>query len=305
MTKQKSTMLYSLLLLVTAIIWGGGFIVVKSSLDSISTLYLLAFRFSIGAIGMSIVFVRKLKYITKKDITCGIVLGFFMYIAFTFQIHALNYTTVGKNAFLTAAYVIIVPFFSYIIRKKKLNSNSYVATIICMVGIGLLSLDTSFTMNYGDFLTLICAVFYALHIVFSDIFMVEKGHDPIILNILQLVFAACFAWISAPFFESFPTSFNAGFITGILYLGIACTMLAFLFQAIGQKNTSPHVAAIILSTESVFGCLFSVLLLNEQLTFKMIIGCILIFISIILSDIGLDFKKLLSPKARYSNQGAE
>ncbi|BCN31461.1 DMT family transporter [Anaeromicropila herbilytica] len=292
MENRKSTLQYSLLLFVTAIIWGGGFIVVKTSLDTVSTLYLLAFRFTIGAIGMSIIFFNKLIKISKSDVICGIILGFLMFIAFTFQIYALNYTTVGKNAFLTAAYVVLVPFFSYLIRKTRLNSSSYLATLICMLGIGLLSLDTSFSINIGDLLTLLCAAFYALHIVFSDIFMNEKHHDPIIMNIMQLGFAACFAWITAPFFETFPTEFNANFITGILYLGIACTMLAFLFQAIGQKNTSPHIAAIILSTESVFGCIFSVLLLNETMTLKMILGCILIFISIILSDIGLDFKKI-------------
>lgn len=298
MSNQKSNQFYILLLLITAIIWGAGFIVVKNSLDDITTLYLLAFRFTIGAIGMSLVFFKKFKAITKADIKCGAILGFFMFIAFTFQISALNYTTVGKNAFLTAAYVVLVPFFSFLLRKKLLKMSSFIATLLCMIGIGLLSLDSNLSINFGDFLTLLCAVFYALHIVFSDIFMEEKNHSPIILNILQLSFAALYAWISAPFFETFPTHFHTDTVIGILYLGIACTMLAFLFQAIGQKYTSPHVAAIILSTESVFGCILSVLLLGEYMSIQMIIGCILIFVSIVMSDIGIDLSSLSKLKKK-------
>lgn len=291
MTK-RSTLLYSLLLMLTAIIWGFGFIVVKNSLDDFTTLYLLAFRFTIGATGMCLVFFKKLKKITLSDIKCGSILGFFMFIAFTFQIKALDYTTVGKNAFLTAAYVVLVPLLCWFLYKKRPNINSFIATFLCMIGIGLLSLDSSFNINLGDFLTLICACFYALHIVFSDTYI--KKHDPIILNILQLSFAAIYAWITAPIFEPFPSAFHLDSTIGILYLGIACTMLAFLFQAIGQKNTPPAVASLILSTESVFGCLFSVVLLGEVLDAKMLVGCLLIFISILISDIGIDIKVLFS-----------
>lgn len=291
MKQKKSSLFYGILLLFTTLIWGFGFIVVKNSLDYITPLYLLAFRFLVGAIGMCVFFHKRLKSIHKSDLKCGIILGSFLFIAFTFQTIAVNYTTVGKNAFLTAAYVVLVPFLDWIIRKHRPGFNSVFATIPCIIGIGLLSLDSNLTMNLGDILTIICAVFYALHIVYSDMFM-KKGHDPIILNIVQIVFAAIFAWIAAPIFEPFPINgLPMNSMIAILYLGIGCTMLAFLFQMIGQSHTTPSTASILLSTESVFGVLFSVLLLKEAINSRMILGFGLIFLAIIISEIGIDLTK--------------
>lgn len=289
---RNKSIFYSFLLLFTAIIWGLGFIVVKNSLDYMTTLYLLAFRFTIGALGMCLVFHKKLRMINMETLKSGLLLGAFLFIAFTFQITALEYTTVGKNAFLTAAYVVLVPLLDWAIKKIRPGANSFIATIPCIIGIGLLSLDSSLTINLGDVLTLICAVFYALHMVVSDIYM-KKGQNPIILNVLQITFAGVFSWIFAFFFEPFPKmAFQAGSIQGILYLGIGCTMLAFLFQMIGQSHTSPSTSSLLLSTESLFGVMFSVLLLGETINGKMILGFGLIFIAIIMSDIGIDFKKI-------------
>lgn len=297
MSQRKNSILHCILLLFTAIIWGFGFIAVKNTLDSVTTLYLLAFRFTIGTLGLCIVFHRKLRLIKFCHVKQGMLLGGFLFLAFYFQIDALKYTTVGKNAFLTAAYVVLVPFFCWLIRKQRLKLNCFAATIICLAGIALLSLDSNLTINLGDALTLICSVFYALHIVFSDM-AIAKKYDPIILTMLQITFAAAYAWIFAPFFEPFPTAmFQSEAVIGILYLGIFCTMLGFLFQMLGQRHTSPAAASLLLSTESVFGCFFSVILLGEHLTAKMIVGCLFIFISIIISDIGIDFSALKSKLA--------
>lgn len=286
-TPHKSSFFYSLLLLFTAMIWGFGFIVVKNSLDYIPTSYLLAFRFSIGFLGMILVFPYILKDLSRAYLKQGMVLGGFLFLAFTFQIEAVNYTTVGKNAFLTAAYVVFVPLFHWLIHHKKPSLQIILATLLCFTGIGILSIDSSSGINLGDCLTIVCACFYALHIVFSDQYF-ETGSSPVLLNVLQLGFAAVYAWIVSLLTNQFPKEvFHQNVLVGIFYLGICCTMLAFLFQAIGQKHTSPATASIILCTESVFGVIFSTIFLHEKMNFRMLLGCTTIFIALILTQVEL------------------
>lgn len=290
-SQRVKTLFFSALLLLTAIIWGMGFIVVKNSLDYMSSLYLLAFRFTIGFLGMALLSIKLFYQLNKTYFLQGMVLGGCMFVAFFFQSEAVNYTTVGKNAFLTAAYVVFVPILVWLFYRKKPSLQIIGATILCFTGIGLLSLDSSLTMNLGDLLTLVCAVFYALHIVFSAKFF-ENGSSPVLLNVLQLGFAALFAWIFALVQGPVPLkSFNQDAIIGIVYLGICCTMLGFLFQAIGQKHTSPSTASILLSTESVFGVIFSTIFLKELITLKMILGCSIIFISLILTQVDIKLPK--------------
>lgn len=290
-SQKAKTLFFSALLLLTAMIWGMGFIVVKNSLDYMSSLYLLAFRFTIGFLGMALISLKLLCQLNKTYLLQGIVLGGCMFIAFFFQIEAVNYTTVGKNAFLTAAYVVFVPILCWLFYRRRPSLQTIGATLLCFTGIGLLSIDSSLIMNLGDIFTLICAVFYALHIVFSANFF-EKGSSPVILNVLQLGFAALFSWIFALIQGPIPVkSFNQDAIIGILYLGICCTMLGFLFQAIGQNHTSPSTASILLSTESVFGVVFSTIFLKEHMTVKMILGCSIIFIALILTQVEIKLPK--------------
>lgn len=284
---ETKTFFFSTLLLITAMIWGMGFIIVKQSLDYMPSIYILAFRFTLGCFGMTLLSIRQLRSITKRTIGYGMILGVCMFLAFFFQTEAVRYTSVSNNAFLTTAYVVFVPMISFVMYKKTCNIQTVIATILCFAGIGLLSLDSNLTVNLGDVLTLICALFFALHIVCSSHFF-EQGYSPIVLNTLQLGFSALFAWLFASFQEPLPANpINEHTLVGILYLGICCTMLAFLFQAIGQKHTSATVASILLSTESVFGVLFSILFLNESMTLRMWIGCSVLFAAVILSQVDI------------------
>lgn len=294
-TKRKTYLFYSSLLLLTSMIWGFGFIVVKNSLDYLPTLYLLAFRFSVGSLGMILVFPKLLRQMNKTYVKQGMVLGSFLFIAFFLQIEAVNYTTVGKNAFLTAAYVVFVPLFHWLIDHKKPSNQILFATILCFTGIGILSLNSLDSVNLGDIMTLLCACFYALHIVFSDRYF-ERGSSPVLLNVLQLSFTAIYAWIAAILTHPFPANaINHDVAISIFYLGIGCTMLGFLFQAIGQKHTSPSTASILLCMESVFGVVFSAIFLKETIGFRMFSGCTIIFIALILTQVEI---KLFQHKQR-------
>lgn len=271
-------------LIVTTIIWGSAFVVMKNSVDIISPTYLLALRFTIAAIALILVFWRKVMAIGRSDLRCGGLLGVFLFVSYFFQTYGLKYTTASKNAFITTLYVILVPFLHWFFNKTKPKKNNITAACIAVAGLALLSLEGDLTINLGDLLTLVCGFFYAVHIVFIDRYTVD--HDPIKMTVLQMVTAAALSWIIAPVLEG---PFHGSVIDGammisLLYLGIFSTMIGFLLQNVGQKYLTPNTSSILLSFESVFGLIFSVIFLGDPLTLKLMAGCVLMFAAVILSE---------------------
>ncbi len=271
-------------LVVTTIIWGSAFVVMKNSIEVIPPAYVLALRFSIASVGLVIVFWKRVSVLKFQDLLRGGLLGVFLFISYFFQTYGLKYTTASKNAFITTLYVILVPFLHWFFNKKSPTKNNVAAAFIAVIGLALLSLEGDLSVNIGDFLTFICGFFYAIHIVFIDRYTAD--HDPVVLTVLQMVAAAALSWLVAPVLEG---NLDLGVIqgsilTGILYLGIFSTMLCFLFQNMAQKYLSPNTSSIILSFEAVFGLIFSVALLGEKVTPRLIGGCMLMFASIILSE---------------------
>lgn len=286
MTHKSISIISSIGLLLVTIIWGFAFVVVKNSLDYIPPIYMMAFRFSIAAVVLSIIFFKKFKSMNKATFLHGIGIGIFLALAYAFQTIGCKYTTAGKNAFLTTIYVILVPFLNWLIAKRKPDVYSIIAAILSVIGIGFLSLRGDLTINIGDFLTLICGLCYALHIVY--IARYSSQDDPILLTILQLATTAVLSWIFAPIMDgAFPLQGlqEKGVIISMLYLGLLSTMAAFLLQNICQKYTPPSMAALLMSFESVFGVIFSVIFLHEILTTRSIIGFVLMFAAILISEL--------------------
>ena len=219
----------------------------------------------------------------------GTLVGLLLFLGFAAQTVGMKYTTAGKNAFLTGTNVVIVPFLYWAISKRKPDTYSLVSAFLCFIGIGMLTLDGGIHIGLGDGLTLLCAVFFAAHIV-SVGFFTEKV-DAISLVIIQLGSAAVFSIIAALIYEPIPKPLNSDTIFAIGYLAIFSTMIAFIIQNVAQKYTTSTHAAIILCLESVFGSILSVLMLNEIFTSKMIIGCLTIFIAIITTETKWDFLK--------------
>ena len=279
-----------IMLCITAIIWGSGFVASAISLDHYTPYQILAGRFLVGFIILSIIFNKKLKGLNRGVIKKGIVLGFFLYFAFILQTVGLQYTTPSKNAFLTAVNVVIVPFIAYLAYKRKIDKFELSGAILAIIGIGFLSLQLSLDVNVGDLLTLACAVAFAYHIFYTAKYV--KDEDPILLTIVQMFVAALLGWIVILFKgEIVNLSLEGEAISAILYLGVFSTTIAYLFQTIAQKFTNETKAAIILSTESFWGMMFSVLFIGEVLTTRMIIGAILILIAIIISETKLSFMR--------------
>jgi len=286
---RKKSILADISLLLVAIVWGGGFIAVKGALDNITPFYIMAMRFGISVLIMLLVLRKKIKHFTKNDLKVGTFVGLLLFLGFAAQTVGMKYTTAGKNAFLTGTNVVIVPFLYWAISKKKPDGYSLISALLCFFGIGMLTLDGGLYLGLGDSLTLLCAVFFAAHIVAVGFFAPKV--DVISLVIIQLGSAAVFSIIAALIYEPIPQVLNSNTIFAIGYLGIFSTMLAFLVQNVAQKYTTPTHAAIILCLESVFGSILSVIMLNEIFTLKMVLGCLIIFIAIITTETKLNFLK--------------
>lgn len=298
MPSNKIRIFSSFGLLLAAVIWGFAFVVVKNSLDLIPPIYILAFRFTIASAALTLVMLPRLRYITRRDWMSGLVLGAFLFAAHAVQTIGCQYTTAGKNAFLTTIYVIIVPFVHWIINRKRPSGYAIAAALLATVGIGLMSLQGGDSgVNIGDMLTIICGFIYAIHIVYIDRY--TETQDPITLTVTQMIFAAVFSWIFAPVMDgSFPTAaFRSEVVSGMLYLGLLSTMVGFLLQNLGQKYTSPSTASLLLSFESVFGVIFSTLFLHEQMTLRMLMGCLLMFVAVLLVETKFTF--LTQPLRRW------
>ena len=282
-------------LLLATLIWSSSFVILKRTLDNIPVLWTLSMRFLIAAAVIAVFASRRLAKIDLEHLKCGIAMGFLLFMAYVFQTYGLDRTTPGKNAFLTDVYCILVPFMAWISTGKRPDKFNISSALMCLVGIGLVSLDNDFSIGIGDGLTLIGGIFYALHIIVTA--KSAWGHDVVILTFLQLSVAGILALISATLFETFPSSIPSSSALGIAYLSVVCTAVTFFLQTYGQKHTNPSQASVILCLESVFGTIISAALGEEEITAKLLTGFALIFFSVIISETKLDFlQKRKHPK---------
>ncbi len=288
-------MLPKLALFMAAFIWGSSFFIMKDTVDVFPPYILLGFRFTIASILLSVVFFKKLRQINLDYIWKSGVIGLFLFLGYSTQTIGITETTPGKNAFLTAIYCVIVPFLFWAVDRSRPDIYNFMAAIVCISGIGLVSLKGDFSIGFGDAFTLLGGFLYAGHLV--AVAKLGKGKDPIIITILQFGFAALLSWGMGLTFEKFPTRWETGNIIGLLYLAVFATAVALLFQNIGQKWTHPSAAAIILSLESVFGVMFSVMFYGEQLTLRLLIGFVLIFAAVIISETKLSFIRDIKKRA--------
>ena len=279
------------LIILATIIWGSSFVVMKTSVDVLPTFWLLAIRFSASAIVLAIVFLPRWKVCDKQYLIGGTVMGFCLFVAYTFQTYGLERTTPGKNAFFTAVYCVIVPFLYWFIAKRRPDKFNVLAAFLCIGGIALVSVTGSnaSAFNFGDVLTLIGGFFFACHIVAVSKY--SEGRDIFILTTLQFASFAIFSWIGVLVTQTTvsPSVFNQDLIWGLAYLVIFSSCGALLFQNIGQKYTAPATAAVLLSLEAPFGVLFSILLTDERPTALMFLGFALIFLAVVCSETKFSF----------------
>jgi len=276
------------LIVVATLIWGSTFFIMKDTLDSVDLQFLLAFRFTVAAAVLALVFRKHWKGMDRSCWWRGAVMGLFLYAAYTVQNYGLIYTTPGKNAFFTAVYCVIVPFLYWIVDRLRPDKFNVLAAVLCVVGIGFVSWDGGFALGIGDALTLISGFLYSCHIVAAT--KSSQQRDVFLLTVIQFATTAVCCWVGTLITGGFPTDgLPARAWWVLVYLAVAATTLALLFQNIGQKYTSPSAAAVLLSLEAPFGVAFSVIFTDESPSPFMYFGFFLIFMAVLCSETKFSF----------------
>lgn len=300
---KKLNLIGQALLLLATVFWGTSFFILKETISKVNELFVLAIRFLIAGIILGLIFYKKIKSANKRTLIHGLTLGLILFSAYVVQTYGLKYTTPSRNAFLTSSYCVLVPFMFWAFYKTPPKAYNVIAALLCIVGIGLVALsnDKTASSSYllGDGLTLICAIFYALQIIFISKYQ-SNGEDASVLLVVQLLTVGVFCAVSSLIFElpngTAGYSLNLEQILKILYLTIMCTLVAQMAQIFGQKYTTPNQASLILSLEAVFGTLFSVILGDERLSLGLGFGFAIIFIAMLINELKLDPLKLFNNK---------
>ena len=228
--------------------------------------------------------VRVLSESFRKVFKSGAILGLLLFVAIVTQTIGLNYIGGGRSAFISATYVLMVPLIIWLLRKIFPGWITLLAACMCVGGMFLLTGDEmSGTFNVGDLLTLVCAFTFAVQVIAIEKY--TKDCDPIVLSFTEFVSFAVFALVSSLLFETRPELINRESLPELLFTIVLCTFGCYMIQICAQKYVKPARATIIMSLESVFGLLGSILWLGERVSLQMGIGCALIFAAVLIAEL--------------------
>lgn len=271
-------------LLGIVVIWGSTFAIIKGILDQIMPFTFLAYRFFLAVFILCVIFWKRLKNIDQIILRKGFLIGIFLFLGYTFQTVGLKYTTATKAGFITGLSVVLVPLISYFFIKEKVYRNSVIGVIFAVIGLWFLNYNSSFNFNFGDFLVLLCAMSFAMHIISVDLY--AKKMDYVLLVIVQLATVFILSLLMALFFEipEIHLSYPYNVWWGIILTGIFATALAFYMQNRFQRYSTATKTAIIFSGEPIFAAIFAYLLLGEKVGLIAWIGGLLIVFGMIISQ---------------------
>ena len=210
-------------LIVTTLLLGSSFTIMKDALATVPALWLLAIRFSGAAMLMALIGIRSLRRLDRGYLTGGACMGVCLYLAYTIQTYGLVHTTPGKNAFLAATYCVFVPFFWWLIHKRRPDRYNLAAALLCLCGMGLVSRQSDLRIGRGEGLTILSGVFYALHIIATA--SAARGRSPVLLSFVQFAVAAVLSWVTAPFAAPAPEEIPADVWLRLGYLCVMCSGL--------------------------------------------------------------------------------
>ena len=298
--KTKTQFKGVFLLLITAFIWGTSFVAQSIGMEKIEAFTFNGIRTVMGGIFLlPVIFIREMfarksakindskkhkNIFTKKALKYGIILGCIFCVASNFQQFAFYYSTAGKIAFVTALYMFFVPILGLFIRKK-VPLLTWICVVCGFVGLYFLCItpDQLNGINRGDLLALVCAFFYGIHILCVEKF--AKEVDGTLLSCLQFFVGGGISLILMFIFETPDISNILAAARPLLYSGIMSCGIAYTLQIIGQKYTEATITSLLMCMESVFAVLSAAVILHEYLTGREIIGCVIMFVAIILSQI--------------------
>lgn len=290
--KDIPTGVWKIALAGAAAIWGGSFVVIKGALDVVPPCWLMFVRFFFSALIVGALFWKRVRpHLDVSTLRCGAVLGILSGTAFVVQNIGLTDTTPGRNAFLTATYCVMVPFVNWAVARRRPGATSIVAAALGILGVGLLSLGDDFSvgLSWGDMLTLVSAVLYALHIVAVARFS-ASGHEVMTMTVTQLAMSAVVSLAAALVLEGvidFGVFADPGIWGALFYLVILSSAVCMVVQNLGQAHVPPAPASLLLSLESVFAVIASVLFYGEVVTPRLACGFASIFAAVVVSEVGV------------------
>ena len=293
----------NLMLLITALIWGTAFVAQSAGMNYVEPFTYNGVRTLIGGIVLIPVILlfdrlkplsqrptpEEKKRINRNSAVGGVFCGILLAVASSLQQYGISMTTAGKAGFITALYIVIVPLMGVFIHKK-IPKIIWLCVAIAVAGFYLLCVKEGFTVSLGDLLVLCCAFFFSLHIMCIDHFG-AKEVDGVRMSCVQFLVAGLLCMIPMAIFET-PTWENlwAARVT-ILYTGVMSCGVAYTLQILGQRDTDPTTATLLMSLESVFAALSGWVILHESLSVKELFGCVLVFAAVILAQIPLPAAK--------------
>jgi len=297
-----------LILLLITLFWSATFVIVKESLANISSMLFVGFRFLIaGLILLPIVIRKKIRW-EGVNLKLPIVLGILLFLGFATQTIGLRFTSATKSAFLTGSAVIIIPILQTIIEKRKPKIGSVIGVVIVLIGILLLSGGNSFytlledlvaNFNFGDGMTLLCAFFFALYVVYLDV--LSNQYNFWLLLMIQIVVTTIFAFSFAVIFnvadfEAIKLEFSPQLGFGIMYTAVFATLATTALQTRYQKLVTPTKAGIVYSFEPIFAAVIAYMAIGERITTFGLIGASFIFLGLIISEVFDDIRNKIFDK---------
>ncbi len=290
----------AIMLLLTAFIWGTAFVAQSVGMDYLGPFTFNGVRSLIGGVAL-LPCIWLLRMLNKKEdeqkvqrekknlIQGGIACGLLLFAASSLQQIGIQYTSAGKSGFITAFYIVIVPVLG-IFLHKKIGWKVWIAVLLALAGLYFLCITEKFTIGKGDILIFLCALVFSLHIMVIDYFSPKV--DGVKMSCIQ--FFVC-GIVSIPFMFVLETPNVTDIVAGwmpLLYAGVLSCGVAYTLQIIGQKNVNPAIASLILSLESCFSVLAGWAVLGEHLSARESVGCVLMFVAIILAQLP-DKKKVM------------
>lgn len=286
---KKTNFRSSLLLFMTAVIWGVAFVAQSAGMDYVGPFTFNAVRSLIGSVVLipCIFLLNRGKPVNKtqsrRDLVIGGMLcGIFLAAASSFQQFGILYTSVGKAGFITALYILLVPLLGMIFGKR-VSGKVWLAVGIAVVGMYLLCVTEGFTIAFGDMLVMAGALLFAVHILVIDHF--SPRADGVMLSCIQFFTCGVLCSVGMMIFEQPSLSQILNARLPILYAGVMSCGVAYTCQIIGQRDTDPTIASLILSLESVVSVLAGWMLLHQSLSLRELAGCALVFCAIILAQL--------------------
>ena len=284
---KKTQVGNSLLLLLTATIWGSAFVAQSVGMEHVGPFTFTFARSIIGGVVLlpCILLLGKWKrgFATKTEWIGGICCGIALCVASNFQQVGIQFTTVGKAGFITALYVVLVPIFGLFL-KKCVPALVWGCVALSVAGLYLLCMPAgAFTLALGDLLVLICAVLFSVHILVIDYFS-PKG-DGVVISCIQFFTCGILSGIPMLFFENPSLGNMMDAKWSILYAGVLSSGVAYTLQVVAQKNVNPTIASLIMCLESVVAVLAGWIVLGQDMSSREILGCVLMFVAIVLAQL--------------------